>query len=166
MKTSDGWISFTVNTNSQVRAFLTVTGRQDLLDDPRFNSVAARAENVAEWFELRGAPLTHKTTDELLELLRSADIAVQPCHTLETLPNDEHLKAVGLIQPELHPTEGKVYAIRSTVRFDESYPSPRTPSQPRGWETQAVLQEAGYDDAEIKQMITDGTALVSSTPGA
>lgn len=164
VKTADGWIAFTINTNSQVRAFLTVIGREDLLDDPRFNSVAARAKNVVEWFELRGAPLRHKTTQELLELLHSADIAAQPCNTLETLPDDKHLQAVGLIQSELHPTEGKVYAIRSTVRFDESYPSTRSPSQPRGWETQAVLREAGYDENEIAQMISDGAAFVSVTP--
>lgn len=46
VKTSDGWISFTVNTDPQVRAFLVATDRRELLDDVRFSSVAARAQRV------------------------------------------------------------------------------------------------------------------------
>lgn len=163
IQTADGWISFTVNTDTQVRAFLKVTGRNDLIDDLRFNSVAARARNVVEWFELRGAPLTSKTTEAWLELLRSADIAVQPCNTLETLPKDIHLQAVGLISSESHPTEGKVSAIRSTVRFDDGYPALRTPSQPLGWETMGLLREAGYEPQEIEKLINEGAAIASAT---
>lgn len=164
VQTADGWLSFTVNTDTQVAAFLKVTGRDDLLGDPRFSTVAARARNVAEWFALRGAPLTHKTTAQWLELLRSADIAVQPCNTLESLPQDAHLKAVGLISAESHPTEGKVAAIRSTVRVDNGYPALRSPSQPKGWETHALLHEAGYTSEEIERLLGEGAAIVAPGP--
>lgn len=162
VQTADGWISFTVNTDPQVRAFLKATGRDDMLLDTRFDSVAARARNVKEWFEVRGAPLTHRTTAEWLALFRAADIAVQPCNTLESLQQDPHLKAVELIRPETHPTEGTTAAIRSTIRFDEAYPPRRGPSQPRGWETRAVLEEAGYVADEIDHLIAGGAALAVS----
>lgn len=159
VQTANGWISFTVNTDSQVKAFLRVTGRDDLLDDPRFNSVAARAKNVKEWFELRGAPLTNRSTKEWVDLMRSVDIAVQPCNTLESLPEDEHLQAVGLVSSEQHPTEGKVAAIRSTIRFDDTYPPLRGPSQPKGWETRSVLIDAGYSPEEVATLIDEGAAF-------
>lgn len=165
VQTADGWISFTANTDTQVRAFLKATDRHDLLDDPRFSSIAARARNVAQWFEVRGAPLTSKTTAEWLAVLRAADIAVQPCHTLESLPHDPHLAAVGLIRFEEHPTEGKTAAIRSTIRFDGAYPSLRTPSQPHGWDTRAVLRDAGYADDEIEGLVSTGAAM-AATPVA
>ena len=163
VQTADGWISFTVNTDPQVTAFLRVTGKDHLLDDPRFNSVAARAKNVKEWFELRGAPLTGKTTEEWVKLMRAADIAVQPCHTLESLPNDEHLKAVGLIKTEQHPTEGTVAAIRTTIRFDDAYPPLRSPSQPKGWETRSVLLDAGYSPEEVTALLSEGAAIESTS---
>jgi crotonobetainyl-CoA:carnitine CoA-transferase CaiB-like acyl-CoA transferase len=166
VQTSDGWISFTVNTDAQVRAFLKATQRHDLLEDPRFNSVSARAKNVVEWFELRGKPLTNKTTREWLQLFRDADIAVQPCNTLVSLPQDEHLQAVGLLKDEMHPTEGKVKAIRSTIRFDQAYPDRREPSQPRGWETRALLKESGFMEQEIEEMIKNGAVIDSSVSGA
>jgi crotonobetainyl-CoA:carnitine CoA-transferase CaiB-like acyl-CoA transferase len=159
VRTADGWISFTVNTDAQVRAFLVATDRAALLDDPRFASVASRARYVAEWFEVRGAPLATRTSDEWLAVLQGADIAAQPCHTLETLPRDRHLEAVGLVRFEDHPTEGRTAAIRSTVRFDDAYPDLRSPAVPRGEDTSAVLAELGLSEARIAALIAEGAAV-------
>lgn len=158
VQTKDGWISFTINTDPQVRAFLKAIDRPDLIDDPRFNSVAARAKYVVDWFQIRGAPLTQRTTAEWLTIFQSADIAAMPCHTLETLPTDPHLTAVGLVRFEDHPTEGNAAVIRSSIRVDDAYPSPRTPSQPRGWETNEILRELGYTAAETDEPNAAGAA--------
>jgi crotonobetainyl-CoA:carnitine CoA-transferase CaiB-like acyl-CoA transferase len=159
VKTADGWISFTINTDPQVRAFLKAVGRHDLLDDPRFATVAARAENVREWFAIRGTPLTDKTTSEWLDVFRAADLAAMPCHTLETLPRDPHLAAVGLVSFEDHPAEGRAAAIRSTISFDGAYPALRAPSQPRGADTRALLAELGLSEADIAAAVEGGAAV-------
>jgi len=162
VQTGDGWISFTVNTDPQVRAFLTVTGRTDLLNDERFNSVAARATNVKEWFAIRGEPLTNKSSQEWLDLLQAADIAAQACHTLQTLPSDKHLKAVGLIQYEDHPTEGKTAAIRSSIKVNDANLNLRETSQPKGWETQKLLQEMGFSAEEVTALFAKGSAVTTA----
>jgi crotonobetainyl-CoA:carnitine CoA-transferase CaiB-like acyl-CoA transferase len=161
VQTANGWISFTVNTDSQVRAFLQVTGRHDLIEDSRFNSVSARAKNVKEWFEVRGKPLTDKSTDEWLELLQKADIASQPCHTLETLQHDKHLKAVGLIQQDTHPTEGKTAAIRASLKVNDQYLDLRAPSQPKGWASTEILNEMGLSPDQIEELLSSGSVLSS-----
>jgi crotonobetainyl-CoA:carnitine CoA-transferase CaiB-like acyl-CoA transferase len=116
---------------------------------------------VADWFVIRGAPLTGKTTSEWLAVLRAADIAVQPCHTLETLQLDPHLQAVGLIQHEDHPTEGRTAAIRSSISFDEAYPSLRSPSCPKGWDTEPILAELGFQPEEIAGLLQSRAALAT-----
>jgi crotonobetainyl-CoA:carnitine CoA-transferase CaiB-like acyl-CoA transferase len=78
VKTADGWISFTINTDQQVRAFLKSVGRSELLDDARFATVASRAKHVNEWFEVRGAPLPEKTTQEWLDLFAEAILRRNP----------------------------------------------------------------------------------------
>jgi crotonobetainyl-CoA:carnitine CoA-transferase CaiB-like acyl-CoA transferase len=163
VQTADGWISFTVNTDSQVRAFMHATGREELIADKRFSSVAARATHVKEWFKIRGAPLTDKSSEEWLAILHGADIAAQPCHTLESLQTDKHIQAVNLIRYEEHPTEGRAAVIRSTVKIDDSYPDARTPSQPKGWETQAILKELGYGSEQISALI-ESKAAVEARP--
>jgi crotonobetainyl-CoA:carnitine CoA-transferase CaiB-like acyl-CoA transferase len=158
VQTADGWISFTVNTDPQVRAFLVATDRGHLLDDTRFNSVAARARHVGAWFEVRGAPLTSRTTAQWLDILQAADLAAQPCHTLDTLPHDPHLAAVGLIDHEQHPTEGRTAAIRSSIRVDDAHLPRRAPAQPRGADTRALLEELGYGAEAIDALLASAAA--------
>lgn len=164
VKTADGWIALTVNTDSQVKAFLQVTSRDDLANDSRFTTVSGRAKNVKEWFEVRGAPLTNRTTAEWLKLFQDADIAAQPCHTLETLPQDPHLQSVGLIEFEDHPTEGRTATIRSTIRFDGEPPSRRGFAQPKGWDTVPILKELGFDEVHIEDMIRRDVAIHFESP--
>ncbi|MDF1804232.1 CoA transferase [Thalassovita sp.] len=153
VQTKDGFISFTINTDPQVRAFLVATGRSELVDDPRFNSIAARADNVTEWFEVRGAPLRDKTSDEWIKILRAADLAVMPCHTLETLPEDPHLKSVGLIAYEDHPTEGRTASIRASVRVNGDTLDRRSPAAPCGWDSGTVLEMLGFDSDAAQGLI-------------
>lgn len=160
VKTRDGYISFTINTDAQVQAFLHVTGKQALLSDARFSTVASRAKYVSEWFEVRGAPLENKTTDEWLALFREADLPAMPCHTLQTLVEDPHLKAVALLGVEEHPTEGKTAIIRSTIQVNGQYPSARSSAVPRGWDTSNLLNELGFSPAEQELLLTQKAAHI------
>jgi crotonobetainyl-CoA:carnitine CoA-transferase CaiB-like acyl-CoA transferase len=155
VKTKDGYISFTINTDAQVKAFLKITERVELLDDNRFITVANRAKYVVEWFEIRGAALENKTTEEWLAIFRAVDLPAMPCHTLETLPEDLHLKAVGLLDFENHPTEGKTAFIRSTIRVDGDYPSARSTAAPCGWDSDEILTELGYSNAEMETFLSE-----------
>jgi crotonobetainyl-CoA:carnitine CoA-transferase CaiB-like acyl-CoA transferase len=158
VKTKDGYISFTINTDAQVKAFLKVTDRNALLDDIRFTTIANRAKYVSEWFEVRGAALENKTTEEWLSLFRAADLPAMPCHTLKTLIEDPHLQAVGLLSFENHPTEGRTAVIRSTIQVDDTYPSARSTAVPNGWDTDELLKELGYSEAEIDNLKTQQAA--------
>ncbi len=160
VKTKDGYISFTINTDVQVKAFLKITDRTEFLTDERFQTVASRAKYVSEWFEIRGAALDSKTTEEWLEVFRKADLPAMPCHTLETLTQDPHLKAVELINFENHPTEGKTAVIRSTIQVDGVYPSARSSAVPCGWDTKEILHDMGYSDAEMERLINENAIQV------
>jgi crotonobetainyl-CoA:carnitine CoA-transferase CaiB-like acyl-CoA transferase len=161
VKTKDGYISFTINTDAQVQAFLKVTNRQELQTDSRFTTIANRAKYVSEWFEIRGSALENKTTDEWLDAFRTADLPAMPCHTLETLIEDPHLKAVGLLGYENHPTEGKTAVIRPTIRVNGAYPSARSTAAPCGWDTNELLKDLGYNKAEIDNLIAQNAAYKS-----
>lgn len=161
VQTADGWISFTVNTDAQVKAFLEAVGKPGLAKDDRFTTVAARAINVREWFEVRGAPLLEKTTAQWLREFKDADIAAKPCHTLESLPTDPHLEAVGLVSFENHPAEGRAARIRSTIRYNGEYLDAGTPSQPKGWESISLLKELGFEPRQIEGLVESGAVHVS-----
>jgi crotonobetainyl-CoA:carnitine CoA-transferase CaiB-like acyl-CoA transferase len=64
VETADGWLSVTVNTDAQVKAFLDATGRSDLFEDKRFRSAAERGQHQVEWLAVRSEPLLYRTTAE------------------------------------------------------------------------------------------------------
>jgi crotonobetainyl-CoA:carnitine CoA-transferase CaiB-like acyl-CoA transferase len=161
IKTKDGFIAVTINTDPQVQAFLKATGRGDLIADLRFSSVSARAVHVAEWFEIRGAPLNDRTSDEWLQAFRAADIAAMPIHSIESLAHDPHLTAVNLMTEEDHPTEGRTTVLRSSVRADGATLSPRSPSAPRGWHTVEILEELGFSGSAAKALLDEGAAVTA-----
>lgn len=159
IKTKDGYIAITINTDPQVQAFLVATGRGALSSDARFSSVSARAINVAEWFKIRGAALEDKTTDEWLAIFRAADLATMPIHSIESLSLDPHLTAVSLITQEDHPTEGRTAVLRSSVLADGETLPPRGPSAPRGWDTTQILTDLGFSDNESQALLNQGAAV-------
>jgi crotonobetainyl-CoA:carnitine CoA-transferase CaiB-like acyl-CoA transferase len=153
IKTKDGYISFTINTDTQVQAFLVTTERAALLDDPRFQTVASRAEFVSEWFYVRGASLLNRTTQEWLDALREVDIPAMPCHTIDTLIEDPHLTQVKLMTSEVHPVEGKTVVIRSSIKNNGEYAPVNSFAQPKGFDTENILQELGYSQSEIVEIL-------------
>lgn len=164
VRTRDGWIAFTVNTDKQVSAFLDATDRSALKADPRFVSVRARADNVGAWFEIRGAPLDTASTEEWLAIFRAADIAAMPCHDIGSLCSDVHLETVGLLADEDHPTEGRTRALRSTIRFDGATAPPRPFAQPKGWDSHSVASEIGFSPDEIEGLMVTGALVAHSVP--
>ncbi|MBV9734560.1 MAG: CoA transferase [Acidisphaera sp.] len=159
LATADGWICVTSNSDAQAHAFLRAIGRAELVDDPRFATVGQRFAHAREWFALRAEALRQRDTAHWLEVLRAADVPAMPCHTLETLAEDEHLAEVGLFQAECHPVDGAITTIRPTILANGEPAAPGPPAEHLGWSTTAVLAEAGLSAQEIAGLLAEGAAL-------
>jgi crotonobetainyl-CoA:carnitine CoA-transferase CaiB-like acyl-CoA transferase len=160
IETADGWMTVTANTDGQVRGFLTAIGRPELIEDERFRNVAARFRNVTEWMALRRSALKDRPTAHWVEAFAQADVPAAPCHTLEALIEDPHLRSVGLLRDQSHDQEGAIRTIRPTVLEDGAPADPGHPAQPIGADTRDVLREAGYAEPDIDALITTGAARV------
>jgi len=159
LRTRDGWISLSANTDDQAFGFFEAIGRPELRDDPRFCSVAARTKNTADYFALRREALPSKTTAEWLAIFREKDVPAGPYNTLEGLLEDEHLKAVGFIESVEHPTEGRIRRTRIANSFSGGMRQAHLPAPRLGEHTRDVLAEAGCDAAAIEAMLARGAAV-------
>ena len=157
--TKDGHICISANTDEQAFAFFEAIGRPELRSDSRFNSVAARYRNVAEYFRLRVEALKHKTTAEWLRLLESGDVPAMPYHTLDSLLEDPHLKDIGFFELNDHPTEGKTRNMRLPNKWSTGTRREWTPAPKLGQHSVEILREAGYDAAAIEAMVASGATL-------
>ena len=159
LATGDGWMCVTSNTDAQAHAFLRAIGQAALVDDPRFATVATRFRHARDWFALRAEAMRQHPTAHWLAVLAAADVPAMVCHTMQTLPADEHLAAVGLLRAETHPQEGAITTIRPTILTDGAPAPTGPPAEHVGWSTRAVLAEAGLAPDAIAALLAGGAAV-------
>ncbi len=160
IKTLDGYISLSANTNAQAFAFFRAIGRPELCDDPRFATAFARTQNTPEYFAIRIEAIAQKTSAEWLEIFRKADVPAGPYNTIDGLLEDPHLKATGFVFTEEHPTEGRLRRTRVANRFSGGMREATLPAPRIGEHTRELLAEAGCTAEQIEAMIASGAAVV------
>ena len=89
---------------------------------------------------------------------------------LLTVPTNQVCKLYGIIGPsgvgkstlmsllggQLHPTEGKVRAMRTSMKFSATPAMNRRPTPHIGEHSVELLREAGLSETEIEKLIADG----------
>jgi crotonobetainyl-CoA:carnitine CoA-transferase CaiB-like acyl-CoA transferase len=153
IRTKDGYICISANTDAQALALFDVIGRPELKCDPRFSSVKARLANVRAYFDVRAESFKMKTTAEWVEILASADIPAGPMHTLESLVEDEHLADAGFFREIDHPVEGRILEMQFPNRFSAGGRKDYLPAPLKGGDSIAILREIGFDDEAIDEMV-------------
>ena len=162
-KTKDGYLCMMAYTERHWRKFWAMVGKPEVCDDPRFDSIATRSHNVVALYELAGACLADKTTDEWLTLLRELEIPSARMSSLDALLDDPQLKAGAFFKAATHPSEGEIRFPDMPVRFGDSSASSER-LQPRlGEHSLEVLREAGLAESEIKTLLGCG-ATVAGPP--
>jgi crotonobetainyl-CoA:carnitine CoA-transferase CaiB-like acyl-CoA transferase len=86
-----------------------------------------------------------------------------PVHTLTSILDDPHLKAVDFFQQVEHPSEGAIRSMRPTATwFDTPVEMPRLAPR-RSEHAVEILKEAGYSAAEIAALLRDGVTQTLDT---
>ncbi|MBI5255784.1 MAG: CoA transferase [Burkholderiales bacterium] len=164
-RTLDGWLCAFLISDGQWRAVLERLGQPELLQDPRFATLQARTEHSREVYAWLDATFRTRSTEQWLALLGEADVPAGPLHTLESLLEDPHLKAVGFFQRLEHPTEGALVTLRPPSRWSRTPPEVRCAPPRLGEHSSELLAEAGYSGAEIAELVASGVTLAPSHGG-
>lgn len=153
-QTADGYLAVLVYNDKQWTSFFSAIGNPPWSRDQRFTSMAGRAANIEELYELLAAALTERGNDEWLALLRAADIPAMPVLSTGDLLTDPHLDAVGF----WHMTDGPEGALRYPgipTRFSVTPGAISGPAPGLGADGRAILDELGYDAGEIEALVAD-----------
>jgi crotonobetainyl-CoA:carnitine CoA-transferase CaiB-like acyl-CoA transferase len=155
-KTRDGYLAVLPYLNEHWRAFCSAAGRPDLAEDPRFESLSSRLENIDAVYGEVGGILATRTTADWLEALGGTSVPVMIVNTLEDLLEDEHLEATGFWTFPDHPTEGRLRVPGIPVHFSETPGELRRLPPRLGEHSLEVLREAGLSEAEIRSLLASG----------
>jgi formyl-CoA transferase len=157
--TADGHICILPYTDRHWRDFFRIAGRPEMADDPRLADVQTRSRHVAELYALIAECVREGSTAFWLDKLKSADIPSGPVNPLGELTADEHLAAVEMFPRTEHPTEGSIRIVRPPVRFGEADCALRRPAPRLGEHSREILQEAGFADDKIADLIARKVAI-------
>ena len=150
--------------NVMATAFNALTrmiGVEYLLEDPQWNSIAARSRpDAAEEFDALLVPWTlEHTRREIQQACMDHGILGAPLNTIEGLLKDEHFTARGFFEAIDHPATGPLtYPGRQfRIHAGDGEPlPPRRPAPTLGQHTIEVLSDLGYSRESIGRLRSQG----------
>lgn len=157
-RTLDGHLCVLVYTDRQWKSFFEAIGEPETFADPLYSDHATRTRNYDRVYAELARHLATRSTAEWTEVLTAHDIPCVPAHSIESLLDDPHIRAVGLIQEMDHPTEGRIRLAGPPARWSRTAPEIVRHPPNLGEHTREVLAEAGYEGSEIEEMLTSGAA--------
>jgi crotonobetainyl-CoA:carnitine CoA-transferase CaiB-like acyl-CoA transferase len=149
LETKDGYVCFWFARDEQYARFWDAIGRPDMKTDERFTTRVNRNQHLVELLEMIGPELVKHTTAHWLEAFNRADLPVMPMHTLETLVEDPHLRAVDFLRTVQHPSEGAIVSTAVPSKWSKSKPHNTRHAPLIGEHTLDILTEAGFAASEI-----------------
>ncbi len=159
-KTKDGHIAVLPYWDNHWRTFCELTGRLDLLEDKRFENMAARTKNIDATYEETAKTMITKTTQEWMDIFDKTNVPTMVVNSPDDLIDDPHLKAINYWKIMDHPTEGKLRMSSFPVNFSKTPADIRKLPPRLGEHSLEILREAGLDDSLIDAMLESGATKV------
>ncbi len=138
------------------RAFCKVASLEDIVDDPRFATNAARVAHRGETVARVREVLSRRGRDEWIAALGAVGIPCSPLHTLGELAAHPHTRESGMVFDYDDPARGRLHGVAQPLRFDGQRPPLRRAPPRHGEHGREILREAGFSDEEIARMADAG----------
>jgi len=130
------------------KKFCLAIGREDLANDPRYQTMEGRAEHCLALRQTIGGIFATKTLAEWLPLLEG-NIPYAPVQNLKEAINDPQARASSCFVNYDHPKYGRIEGVASPISLSKTPADVRMPAPEWGQHTEEVLLEAGYSKEDI-----------------
>jgi crotonobetainyl-CoA:carnitine CoA-transferase CaiB-like acyl-CoA transferase len=156
-RTSDSqWVCLSASTQNMTERLFRAIGRSELIVDPRFASNANRLKNVTELDEVISAFIGERTQKNCLKFFAQAGVTVGPVYDMADIESDPHFQARQIVVELLDASLGTVPVHNISPRLMDTPGRFRRAAPELGEHTREILQEAGYSEAEIEELIAAG----------
>ena len=158
---SDGeWIYVSVlQFDRDFERFVKTIGRDDLLNDDRFNTDKAARKNNREFIKIIDEEMKKKTSDEWCELFLKADIAFDRIQHLKDVFTDPQVIENNMLFHQNYANGEETVIINPPVQIND-YEQPEETFGPEiGRDTVKVLKGLGYQQEQIDSMLESGIII-------
>lgn len=150
--TQDRYITAAAVSDDEWAGLCRALNRQDLIDDPRFNTAGVRSRNAGERRGIMAAELEKWRASEILPRLLDNDVPSAPVLSRFELLKDAQVQANRLLEEHHSPTFGQVRQPRPAAQFDRTPAGVRTLAPGLGADNAAILSELGYSGDDIARL--------------
>jgi len=155
-RTADGWIFVMCMTDKFWQAMLGAIGRTDLGDDPDYATVEARRGHRDRLTEVLDGVFSTDTTAAWLDRLQGL-IPAAPVYDLPQSLDNPFARDIGMVRSLPHPQHPGYRVLANPIKLDGARLPSRIAPQ-LGQQTDEVLREVGYSDADIAGLKSKGAA--------
>ena len=161
-KCKDGtWTMISVLTYERFYpAFMKMVGREDLIEDTRFNTEEAMRGHKKEMMDILDPIFLTKDYAEWDKLLNEADIAHDRINHIVDTITDEQAIANGYVYEYENRDGTKELMVSTPIKFGKSEPIPVRYAPLLGEHSVEIMKELGYDEATIKEYAANGVITV------
>jgi len=124
----------------------------ELENDPKFNTIEARAENSKELIAIFDDRFATKTRDNWLKILTEGGCICTPVQSPMEVSNDPQALANNYFINVDHPTWGRIKMVGFPWDFSETPASWRREAPEFGQHTEEILLEMGYTWEDIARL--------------
>lgn len=158
-ETADGHVILACGSERQFASFCKVIERPDLTTDPKFESNAARLQNLDALREILGPLFRARETDAWVAALEAAKVPCGPVNTVDRVFADPQVQARGMhqtIKGHPHAPDG-VPTVAYPIKLSETPAQYRRPPPILGQHTDEVLgRELGLSEARLAELRESG----------
>jgi len=155
-ETKDGFMTVAVMTNKEWHGLAHALDRPEWLEDPRFNSPAARDRHVNDRLVMTQEVLRTRTTAQWMERLEKHDVPCAPALTRSQVLNHPQIIASGTLIEIDHPVAGRLRQARPPASFERTPAGIRFGAPRLGEHTDEILLEIGYTSTQIEALRAAG----------
>jgi crotonobetainyl-CoA:carnitine CoA-transferase CaiB-like acyl-CoA transferase len=151
---ADGHVIVAVGNDGQFARFVSVLGRPDLAQDPRFRTNAGRVRERDSLIPLLTAQTLTTTRNSLLDSLEREGIPAGPINTMADVFDDPQVIARGmkLDLPSPDAKGGTIPSVRSPIVLDGEPMAATTPSPRLGVHADSVLHDPAWGAGAVKHL--------------
>ncbi|MFT5329695.1 MAG: crotonobetainyl-CoA:carnitine CoA-transferase CaiB-like acyl-CoA transferase [Parasphingorhabdus sp.] len=141
LRSTDGAIAYAAMTDAHWDAVFDMVGRADLKTEEKFKGMANRSVHMAELAAIIAGEKPNLSSAEMVAGLAAQDVPAAPCLSLEDLPTNQQVLAMGIFEQSDHPLLGPVRHVTPPARFGGSKLAPTGPSPALGEHNADILAE-------------------------